>query len=99
MGDYTPVDSGNGALLAFLRSSGDDHVLVIVNLSEATVADYDLTLQAGSLAGTYRASPLYGGEAELPQLAANDKGGFEPYRPLAEIPGGGTIIIQLQSGR
>jgi hypothetical protein len=40
-------------------------------------------------------SLLYGGEAELPDLAANDQGGFDAYQPLAVIPGGSVVIIEL----
>jgi len=71
-------------------------VLVIINLNEEAASDYDLALKEGSLAGIYQAILLYGGEAELPHLVANDKGGFDYYQPLSEIPGGGTVIIQLQ---
>jgi hypothetical protein len=53
-------------------------------------------LDEGPLAGTYQASPLYGGEAELPDLVANDQGGFDAYQPVAEIPGNGMVIIKLQ---
>ena len=96
VGDYSPVDSRDDAVLAFLRSSHEETVLVIINLGKGTVSDYGLTLKEGSLAGTYQASLLYGGEAELPHLAANDQGGFDSYQPLSEMPGGGMLIIQLQ---
>jgi glycosidase len=96
VGDYSPVESKDDAVLAFLRGSEDDKVLVIINLSEETSSDYDLSLKEGSLAGTYHAIMLNGGEAELPNLAANDKGGFDSYLPLPELPGAVTLIIQLQ---
>jgi alpha-amylase len=96
VGDYSPVDSTDDGILAFLRSSHENYVLVITNLSVAAASDYDLALKEGLLAGTYQPLLLYGEEAELPLLAANDKGGFDSYRPLGEIPGGGTLIIQLQ---
>jgi alpha-amylase len=96
VGDYDPVESKDNALLTFLRVGQEDIVLVIINLNEEAASDYDLALKEGSLAGTYQAILLYGGEAELPHLVANDNGGFDYYRPLSEIPGGGTVIIQLQ---
>ncbi len=86
-GDYVPVDSKDDALLAFLRSSQEEDVLVIINLGKETASDYDLTLKEGSLAGAYQARLLYGGEGELPQLAANDKGGFDSYQPYARNTG------------
>ncbi len=96
LGDYSPVESKDDALLAFLRGSQEDILLVIINLSEEMASNYDLTLMEGSLAGTYQASLLYGGEAELPNLTANDAGGFDDYQPTSEIPAGGTLIIKLQ---
>lgn len=95
-GEYTPVESKDDALLAFLRGSQEDVILVVINLSEETASEYDLTLIEGSLAGTYQASLLYGGDAELPNLVANDAGGFDDYQPLSAIPAGGTVIIKLQ---
>lgn len=96
VGDYTPVESADNALLAFLRASQEEIVLVIINLSEETASDYDLILNEGPLAGIYQAIPLYGTQAELPDLAANDNGGFDSYRPLPEIPAEGMVIIHLQ---
>jgi hypothetical protein len=71
-------------------------VLVIINLEKDPASGYDLALETGPLAGTYEAVPLYGGEAKLPGVTANGAGGFDSYRPLPEIPGEGTVIIQLQ---
>jgi glycosidase len=95
-GDYYPVDSGDSEVLAFLRSSEEENLLVIINLGAGAASDVELTLNKGPLAGTYQAIPLYGGEAELPNLVANDKGGFDSYRPLAEIPSSSMVMIELQ---
>jgi alpha-amylase len=95
-GGYSTVESEQEAILAFLRASQEENILVVINLSEETVSGYDLTLKEGSLAGTYQALLLYGGEAELPRLDANDGGGFDAYLPLSEIPGRGVLIIQLE---
>ncbi len=96
VGDFSPVESEDKDLLAFLRVSQEEIVLVIINLNKNIVRDYDLISGVGSLTGTYRATPIYGGEAELPDLIANDKGGFDDYQPLPGIPGEGMVIIQLQ---
>ena len=97
VGEYSPVESEDNDLLALLRVSQEEIVLVIINLNKNIARDYDLTLGGGSLAGTYRAFPLYGSAAVLPDLTANDKGGFDDYRPLPEIPGEGMVVIQLQT--
>ena len=96
VGEYSPVESGDNDLLAFLRESQEEIVLVIINLNKNIARDNELTIEEGSLAGTYRAFPLYGSAAELPDLTANEKGGFDDYRPLPEIPGEGMVVIQLQ---
>jgi glycosidase len=95
-GEYSPVDSKDEHILAFLRSNAEENVLVVINLSGESASDYDLTLEEGALLGNYQAILLYGGEAELLQLAANAAGGFDSYQPAPEIPASGTIIIQLQ---
>jgi alpha-amylase len=97
VGDYRPVASREAGLVAYLRSSDEETVLVIINLLEEPVNGYDLSLAEGSLEGTYRASLLYGGKAELPDLVANAAGGFDAYRPLPQISGERTVIIQLKS--
>jgi glycosidase len=98
VGEYIPVDAGNNALLAFLRISQEEVVLVIVNLSDKAVSDYSLALKQGSLTGDYTAYYLLG-TGELPALTANASGGFDAYQPLAEIPAYGSFIIQLQGGK
>ena len=81
-------------MLAFLRSSDGENLLVIINLVEEA-REVALTLKEGPLAGSYQASLLSGGEAQLPDLVANDKGGFEAYQTVAVIPGGSVVIIEL----
>ena len=115
-GDYAPVESGSKTLLAFLRtenaaegagtfsgtfgSSPEETLLVVINLGGKPASGYELALKAGNLSGVYRASLVYGGEAELPGLqSVNTAGGFDSYAPAVEIPGNGMIVIQLQAGR
>jgi alpha-amylase len=96
VGDYHPVASTDAGIVAYLRSSDEEKVLMIINLDEEPASGYYLSLNEGLLEGTYRASLLYGAEADLPDLVANKAGGFDSYRPLTEISGERTIIIQLQ---
>jgi alpha-amylase len=96
VGDYRPVTSTDADMVAYLRSSDEETVLVIINLGEEPTSAYDLSLKEGSLEGSCRASLLYGGEAELPGLVANGAGGFDAYQPLPEIPAESTVIIQLE---
>jgi glycosidase len=95
LGDYQPVDSKDDAVLSFLRSDGENNVLVVINLGEQAASDYDLSLIESSLVGTYQAQLLYGEDEALQNLTANDNGGFDSYQPLPEVPGAGVLIIQL----
>jgi len=98
VGNYVAVDAGNNALLAFLRVSQEEVVLVLINLSDKAVSDYSLSLGQGTLAGKYAAYALLG-EGEMPGLTANAGGGFDAYQPLPEIPAYGSYVIQLLGGK
>jgi alpha-amylase len=95
MGDYYGVHSDNGALLSFLRVSQEETLLVIINLSKKPVAGFTLSLDKGSLSGSYNPVPIFG-EISLKDLTANANGGFEAYQPSTEIPASGLVVIQLR---
>ena len=95
VGEYSTVRSDNFSILSFLRSSKEEKVLVILNLSEKAVSGFTLSLSQGPLAGSYRAFRLNGDE-KVAGLEANSQGGFEAYQPVQEIPANDMVIIQLQ---
>ncbi len=97
VGDWLPVESDSIRLLAYLRHSDQEFVLVLINLSDRPVPaeDYALVLESGPLAAISAAYDLWTGEALSPP-ALNDGGGFGPYQPLATVPPYSTMIIQLQ---
>ncbi len=97
VGETWSLRADNPALYAILRASSEETVLVIVNLSEAAVSGYTLTLEESGIApGEYRAFPILGAVDELAPLTFAEDGGFSGYAPLPEIPAYGTLIIQLQ---
>ena len=97
VGDLNVVYSGNPGLYTILRVSQEEMVLVIVNLSDAPVSGYKLSLEKSNIpAVTYRAFPILGATGELAELPFTDNGGFKDYVPLPDIPAYGTVIIQLQ---
>lgn len=97
VGETWTLRADNPALYAILRASTEEAVLVIVNLSDAAVSGYTLTLEESGLApGAYRAFPILGAVDELAPLTFAEDGGFSGYAPLPEIPAYGTLIIQLQ---
>jgi glycosidase len=96
VGEYVPVTTGNNAVLAFLRASRQETVLVVINLSKKPVSEYALVLESGPFAGEVRALPLLGeGRFTGPQINAG--GGFNGYRPVAELPAAAILLLQLQT--
>ena len=95
VGDYYAIDTGNRVVFASLRASREETLLVLTNLSSEPVTNYTLNLEQGPLSGEYISVPiLYDSEFTSPKIT--DKGGFENYQPLPEIPPYGRFILQLQ---
>ena len=88
------AESQSNQLVAYLRASQEETLLVIVNIDDAPVTNYQLEVSQGMLAGNYSAVSLLDNSTINP-LQANDSGGFDAYIPLAEIPPYGVIVIQL----
>lgn len=81
-------------LVAYLRTSEDQTVLVIINVDDQPVTSYTLTLESGLLAGAYTLSTLFGEGTPTP-LTVSASGGFEAYTPLAEIPPYAVLVFEL----
>jgi glycosidase len=88
------AESNSKKVLSYLRVSGDESLLVLMNLDDESVANYVLDLSVGTLSGQYTAVSLVDNSAIHP-LQANDKGGFDDYVPLAELPPYSIFVIQL----
>jgi glycosidase len=95
VGEWTPVDTGNDGLVAFLRHTEDETILVLVNPTRQTVNDYNLTLATGPLDSPIKALLLLGdGNAVDPEV--NDSGGFNGYKPIDTLEPQSTYIIGFQ---
>jgi alpha-amylase len=93
-GDMLLVESSSPKVYAYLRYSGDDILLVVVNLSDVEVTDYSLSLASGPLTSLASLTLLLGeGAPALPTL--NTGGGFDSYTPLTSLPPKARAIIQL----
>jgi glycosidase len=90
------VESNSNKLLSYLRTGNDGSLLVVINIDDEPVTDYHLELSLGPLSGQYTASSLLDAST-LNSLQANDKGGFDEYIPLPELPPNSMFIIQLTS--
>lgn len=88
------TESNSNKLVAYLRASKDETILTVVNLDDQPVSDTQLQLDAGPLSGNYKATSLLD-NSTIASPKANDKGGFDAYAPLPEIPPYGVIVIQL----
>ncbi|MBU1225710.1 MAG: DUF3459 domain-containing protein, partial [Actinobacteria bacterium] len=93
-GDTIVLETGSVWLLAYLRTIGDDHVLVVANLGIADVTDYGLTLEGGGPTGVVEAVGLIGAGDFVPPVPG-ETGGFEGYRPLETLPGHTAVVIGL----
>jgi hypothetical protein len=87
------VETGNPGVGAFLRSVGEDHVLVALNLTADLVTDYALDLDEGPLAGMQGVEALAGPPAAAPEVTA--VGGFSGYRPLESLPRYGALVLRF----
>jgi alpha-amylase len=89
------VTSSQNAVYAILRAGKEEQMLIVVNLANQAQDNLSLSLDEGPLKGVYRVVPVLG-EGELPDLKANDKGGFDSYQPLPSLPPNARLILQLQ---
>ena len=94
VGKTLVAESNSNKLLSYLRTSGDEFLLVVINIDDETVTDYVLNLSIGPLSGQYTAASLLDDSA-INSLQANDNGGFDDYIPLPELPPYSIFIIQL----
>lgn len=88
------AESNSNKLVAYLRSSKDETLLIVINIDDSPVTAPQLGLGIGSLSGNYGAISLLD-NSTVSSLQANTKGGFDAYTPLTEIPPYGVMVIQL----
>ncbi len=94
IGDWLPVEAKPQSIYSYVRFHGEELVLVVVNLSRKTIADYTLTLAKGPFTAAPRPALLMGeGDLYLPPVNAN--GGFGAYRPVPTLPPYSSTVIQF----
>lgn len=95
IGETYIVESNSNKVLSYLRASNDETLLIIFNIDKEPLTDYKLDLLRGPLTGQYTVTSLL--DSTMPEpLSATDRGGFDDYRPLAEIPPYGVLVFQLK---
>ena len=98
-GDFSAVTAKFG-VAAYLRQSGENSVLVVINMSDEEVKDLQLSVESSGLAaGQYTTTTLLSvnnpGAAFAP-LKVGANGAIADYAPLTALPAYSVYIIQLK---
>ncbi len=94
-GQLVPVQTSDLAVDAMVRSTADEQLLVLSNLSDAAVSGYTLDLAEGPLCGAPKARVAYGsGTPVAPSITVS--GGFSAWSPLPELPPRSVTVISLE---
>ncbi|MEA3310367.1 MAG: alpha-amylase family glycosyl hydrolase [Chloroflexota bacterium] len=95
IGAWQALPTAQRSVFATLRTSDEETLLVLVNLSGKPVEDYALTLPAGHfVAGTQPALLL--GEGALNAPVINAQGGCDVYVPVPQLAAYGSYILQFE---
>ena len=95
MGDAILVETGNDAVFALLRSWGDEHALIIANLKDEPISNYNLNLSTSTLQkGSTTPKVLYG-NINPEQIHITDEG-FSNYQPSTELGPYQKMILLLR---
>jgi alpha-amylase len=94
-GDYVAVDGGTGSVLAFLRQTDEQTVLVVINMRDRERDNYGLTLEASDLGDMSAVNVLLGTDADIAVPAFNADGGFADYKPLDVLPPLSVLVIEF----
>jgi alpha-amylase len=91
------LSSSNQGIFACLRTTPEESVLVMVNITDAPISNNKLSLDSSDLSkGEYEPMPLLGGDA-LTKLNVLSGGAIADYIPTAEIAPYATIMMVLMS--
>jgi len=94
-GNAVLVKTGSTAVYALLRSYGDEHILILANLTDEPVTDYKLTLEEALFAdGSLSPEALFGNTQ--PAAITIKDGRFTEYQPLPELAPYQTLVLLLK---
>jgi len=94
IGDTYVAESNSNKLATYLRVSGDEALLIVINIDNEPLTGFKINLPIGPLSGQYTAVSLMGDIAINP-LQASEDGGFADYVPTQELPPYSIFIIDL----
>lgn len=95
IGELTLLETGNPAVYAVLRRTADQTLLVMVNLEETPISDYQLSLSEKLLTdGTVTPASLFGTIEATPVTISG--GMFSGYKPVNELRPYKSYIFALE---
>jgi alpha-amylase len=95
-GQLSLFSTSDPGVFACLRSTPDESVLVLVNLTHASLRGVQISLRSSRLTeGVYTPTPLLG-NPPLAVLTVLQNGRIQDYAPVTEIPPYGTILLWVQ---
>ncbi len=97
-GSLVVAQSSSGAVLATLRRSSDETLLVLANLATTAVTDETISLDPGSLCGSLNARIVYstaGLTGNLPAPVVSATGGLAGYQPIGSLAPQSVTVIAL----
>lgn len=89
------LDTGNAGVYGVIRSSGKNIIVILVNLTDAPISDYKLSLNEKLLPNGTTVPTLLLGTGNVNTLSVK-KGGFVDYRPLDELSPHGSYIFLVK---
>lgn len=90
--------SSAGSVLATIRRTSDETLLVLANLGTTAVTDETVSLASGPLCGTPAARVVYssaGVTGVLPSPIITATGGLAPYRPIASLAPQSVTVLAI----
>ena len=96
VGQWTPVETDSSDVYAYLRTTEEEALLVLINFSEDAVDDYGLSLLGGPLSEDLTPRMLFG-TADPALMSVNEIGGFDYYQPIDTLPPQSSFVFELVS--
>ncbi len=94
-GEIVLLDTGNTGVYGAIRKSGKNIILILVNLTDAPISNYKLTLKEKLLPNRSFTPALLLGMGNVNSLSVA-KGGFVGYQPLDELTPYGSYIFLVK---
>jgi glycosidase len=95
IGSISVLDTGHAGVFAYLRSNGEENILILVNLTETPIANYALNLTESILPNGDLSVTSLLDSTEISSPTIRD-GAFSDYQPLSELPPFQAYILQLK---